>query len=238
MGIENLNDRGHSNIEDAHFIREKMIPVAFQFERWNVVVHQAYQAIELLIKGMICLTGHVPRVTHNTDFLIDELFSYVPPNASEVPSIPFVVYALVPDSRNGYGVWLYGTTIEIAKVVHGITSVMTHFPLSQDLLRADAILRLGLEVKNFTVRLMLDNDQVLALTDASLIGPFTLRREFVRQPSKAKVEVLKELGRKLRTNRESSFYSERDYALDEAEEAIRLYDDANAVAACFLVEEH
>ena len=67
---EEIYSRGQSNIEDAHFIRENFIPSALKNEKWNVVVHQSYQALELLIKGMTCLTGQIPRKVHELEALI------------------------------------------------------------------------------------------------------------------------------------------------------------------------
>jgi hypothetical protein len=202
-----------------------------------VVVQQAYQSLELLVKGMICLTGHAPRVTHNTDLLIGELLDNVSPTTSEEPRVPFAVFASSMDGGNGYGVWLYDASVEIVKVISRTFTAIAHFSI-RDLLRADAILCLGLEVKDFTMRLILDGEPVFVATDSSVSGPLTLRREFVREPSMGKVTLLKEIGRKLRLNRESSFYAERTYAKTEAAEAMRLFDDANEVATCFLVEEH
>jgi hypothetical protein len=237
METVNLLNRGHSNIEDAHFIRAHVIPMAFQHERWGVVVHQAYQSLELLVKGMICLTGHAPHITHNTNLLIGELLDSVSSIPSEEPRVPFAVFASSMGSGNRYGVWLHDVSVEIVTVISGTFTVIAHFPI-RDLLRADAILRLGLEVKDFTMRLILDGEPVFVATNSSVSEPLTIKREFVREPSMGKVTLLKEIGRKLRLNRESSFYAERTYTKIEAAEAIRLFDDANEVATCFLVEEH
>jgi hypothetical protein len=102
--------RGINNIEDARFIREHFIPIAHGAKRWNVAVHQAYQATELLIKSMICLTGHQPlnlsgRTTHIIEELIDRLLGIIDaaPGRQHDGGC-----AVVARFENGYraGVWL------------------------------------------------------------------------------------------------------------------------------------
>lgn len=235
MDTEDLYRRGRSNIEDAHFIRANLIPEALQHEKWNLVVHQAFQAIELLLKGMTCLTGHKPAKDHNTQLLIDNLLNIVSSASPTRPHFPYSLFVSTTDGNNGYGIWMYDGFVELFRHLAGSVTSLGSKKIS-DLLNAVEILRLELDVRDLTVNLTLDGEQVFSQTDSALIGHFTLKRGFVREPSSKKMDLLREISRKLRSSRESSFYSERFYTQHQALEAIQLLDDANEAAAYFFVE--
>jgi hypothetical protein len=124
----------------------------------------------------------------------------------------------------------------LAKRAANTFTFMSSGPIG-DLLRADAILRLGLQVESCTVRVTVGGETISQQVDASLSGPFSLKREFVREPSLKKVDRLRCIGEQLRSNREPAFYSEQDFSENHSDDAVRLLEEANEVAACFLIKE-
>ena len=119
MNVELLR-RGEQNIEDAAFVRDHFIPTATKSQRWNIVVYEAFLTIELIVKGMICLSGNKPDKNHDVHHLVDQFHKLLP---DEINSQPFLYSAASP-SGHAYGIYSDGRSIQLLKKVHGVYTSM------------------------------------------------------------------------------------------------------------------
>jgi len=236
MTREQVLERGLRNVEDAHFIREHVIPIAKEYQRWNILVHQAHQITELLIKGMIFLTGTPACRTHDLSLLVDQLSDVISLISRDETRIPFAIFASSGPDSQGYGIWLYDHKVNIVKRVRDAITILGQFD-GGDLSKADVILQLSLEIQDSTVSLGSGGKTIWVQTDSSHTGPFSLRREIVRVPDSQTIAKLEEIGGRLRKDRERAFYSEHFFTEAEALEAIQQANEFNELAACFLIEE-
>ena len=70
---DSLVSQGIRNIDDARFIQKHIIPIAYEHEKWNLVIFESQRAFELTLKGIIRLNGRVTKPNHELDKLIDTL---------------------------------------------------------------------------------------------------------------------------------------------------------------------
>lgn len=64
---------GLRNVHDAKFIRDSIVPVAIEHEKWNLVVHESHRSVELLLGGLIYLLGGDPMQSkHNLEGLVQK----------------------------------------------------------------------------------------------------------------------------------------------------------------------
>jgi len=64
--------RGEESIADANFVRRRFINFAYREHRWNIVVFECFRVVELLVKGIVCLSGHAPRESHSIKHVVDD----------------------------------------------------------------------------------------------------------------------------------------------------------------------
>jgi len=227
-----LIEQGQRNIDDARFIKEHTIDIALNHKRWNIVVYEAQRVTELLLKGIICLTGHSPSHTHNFSNLVDELCNILP-TLSRIPTF----LATYTEDGSGYGVQINEDEIRFYRrdgVVY--TQLGSGSSLSAqrgELFNADKLANVSIRVKNGTITLLTDGQEISSEADPTYKGQAEIERGFVHQPNYYRVEQLKKIGKKLRRNREKAFYGEHAFTQEQAEKARSLMHEANKAASCF-----
>jgi hypothetical protein len=228
--MSDLFQRGINNIKDARFIREQITQVAKDNERWNIVVHQSYQVVELLIKGMICLTKNKPHHDHKIEVLIDQLLNIL----TQKPANSFTPIAVI--SPNGfYGLWLTGNNIHVGKFINGTYTELGNNPINFEI-KADNLLQMRLIIESNSILLKSGTEIVWAHSDSSLTGSFQMEWNITQTPTAQQVDRLKEIGKKLKASREKAFYTEQIFAEDDASKAIDLMNEVNTLLAYFLIE--
>lgn len=213
--------RGELNIADAAFVRDHFIPAAVESERWNIVVFEAFRTIELLMKGMVCLSGHAPRQSHEVQYLVDDFLELL---AAKRDSQPFLYSAASP-SGHAYGIYWDGTSIQLLKKVAGLYTVLASTGREQ-MASIDRLLRLSLDVEGFAVSVYCGNELILRTADASILDATRFSRSFERAPDPARVETLRRCAERLRATREDAFFGTVPFSKEDAEEAVLLMNSA------------
>jgi hypothetical protein len=138
--------RGELNIADAAFVRDHFIPAAMESRRWNIVVFEAFRTIELLLKGMVCLSGHVPRQSHEIHYLVDDFIKFL---GTKTDLQPFLYSAASPNG-GAYGIYWDGASIQLLKRIAGLYTLIASTGTKQPIY-IDRLLSLRLDVEDFTV---------------------------------------------------------------------------------------
>jgi len=230
---QELYQRGQRNIEDAIFIKEHVVSVAMQYQRWNIVVFEAQRVTELILKGIICLTGHTPRWTHKIDTLVNRLCKIlsVLPESETIPLF-FAIYA---PNGDGYGVCLDNDTIYCYRRDNNVYTQLGPSLPASDLLSADKLLKLNLEIAGDTITLSSEGRKIISRSDVTYSGAFKLQRGFVKEPNSKRIVLLQKAGSKLNENREKAFYGQQAYSEKDAISTTSLMNEAIEAAACFFV---
>ena len=229
MNKEQLYNRGQRSIADGIFIRDRVIPLALENKHWNIVVFESYRVIELLIKGMICVSGYTPRETHEIDSLV-ERFSVILHNAKK--SLPFT-YTLFGIRGNCYGVTVKGGVIELFRRNSEIYTQLARIPFRE--LAVDELLRMKLEYSGTTLTLYVNDQELIRHTDSGVLNAKRFERGFVKNPDKLRLSDLKHAVKELRAHRESAFYSTRVYLEEDAHRAISFMEIASEASKTFVV---
>lgn len=234
MNDSGLIKQGERNLADATFVRRYSIPLALEHKRWNIVVYEAQRVTELLLKGIICLTGCQPLHTHQIHELVEQLSQILP----TLPEDSLVFVACTP-SGEGYGVRIFKDRITIFRRDDDkdCETTLGASISAGPLLSADRLLNFELQVVNETLILSCEGNHIATRTDRTYQGKPDIQRGFTRQPSREKVTRLNNIGERLKINRETAFYGEVEFSEDHAKESIGLMEEAFLVASCFFVEE-
>jgi hypothetical protein len=221
--------RGELNIADAAFVRDHFIPAAMESERWNIVVFEAFRTIELLMKGMVCLSGHVPRQSHEVQYLIDDFLALL---TAKRDSQPFFYSATSP-SGHAYGIYFDGTSIQLLKKVAGFYTLLASTGTKKET-SIDRLLRLRLDVEGFTVSVYFGDELLLRTADAAISDATRFSRSFERTPDPVRVETLRRSAEQLRANREAAFFGTVPFSKEDAEAAVLLMKSALSEARAFV----
>ena len=239
MPTAELLARGINNIEDARFIRDRFIPVALAAGRWNVVVHQAYQATELLIKGMICIAGHQPlnlsgHTTHKVGELIERLLHAIDTGRGRQRNGGCAVIARFENGCTA-GVWLVDGALFLVEIGTMPAIISTGSSISS--LTASDILNVTLATEGSSLQVSVKGQVVLSGSDSCFTGSYTLEYALPTRPGRACIEQITRAGDSLKKTRETSFYSETTYNASDADNAIGLMNEINIAAANFLIDD-
>jgi hypothetical protein len=227
-----LFEQGQRNLTDASFIKRHSIPLALKHKRWNIVVYEAQRVTELLLKGIICLTGHSPLHTHHIHKLVDQLNSILP-SLSET-SLVFITYT--PEGE-GYGVRIYDDKICIFRRDNNVETQLGPSIPADSFLSADKLLSFELVVFNTKITLACEGEEIATRRDSTYEGKPEIRQGFTRQPNKLRIARLKQAGEQLKRSREAAFYGEAAFSEEDTRRAISLMEDAFLAASCFFIEE-
>jgi hypothetical protein len=212
----------------------RLLPISTPFgytsreQRWNIVVFESYRVTELLLKGMMCLSGHTPKPIHDLDKLADRFAEIL---SRRRAILPFTC-AIRDAKGNCYGVNLSGTTIELFSCIGGVYTQMARLRHRQ--LTLDEILRLKLTVSNCVVRLSLNNEEVIAHTDAAINRATKIQTGFVCHPDPMRLKQLRDAVRELRSQREAAFYTSKVYGEKEALRAIEQMNTMQEASSAFI----
>jgi hypothetical protein len=226
-----LATRGEESIADANFLRRNLITLAYRHKRWNIVVFECFRVVELLVKGIVCITGHAPRISHSIEHVVDDLVRIQGRQRNTAP----LLVSLVTRGKNRYGVHLTGNTLSLLKEING---AWTQLGLSTHRLPTDQLVRITLSMQDCAVTASVDGKILFRGTDASLAPPFRLRREIVRAPRAASIAALKTLSRSLLSTREDAFFSTRSFGQREARIAIAKMNLALGATKSFYIEKY
>ena len=154
-----------SNIWDASFVKDDVIPLACRKKRWNVVVFESQRVIELGLRGIVRLLGETPHEHHN----LARHVAHVHRIMSSSKRLPFVAgaYALGGDC---YGVYVSGNSLVVVKRIAGTHTQMSERHLGPSWAEHEHEIALQVDGSHLTVRL--DGDIFVSLTDADVMGPF------------------------------------------------------------------
>jgi HEPN domain-containing protein len=231
MNLQERYERGGRLFEDAIFIKDEIIPRAYAVRRWNVVVFEAYRVAELFTKSLFFYAGYEPKESHELDKLIDKLCNLLDKTNWSVPFI----YSLIGKKGNCYGVSFLNNRIEFLKRVANRYTVLGSAPLPS--LAIDDILSLQIDVNHFCWTVRKGNEVILSGMDASLSEPFQLKRTLVKPSHNVIVPIIKSFLTELRDTREESFYSERPFSEQDADQAIARMTRIFDLSKAFFVEE-
>lgn len=228
MNRRDLLQRGELNIADAAFVRDHFIPAALEQGRWNIVVFESFRAIELLIKGLVCLSGHAPRQSHEIHLLVDDFLKLL---ATEKNSQPFL-YSAVSPSGHAYGIYWDGTSIQLLKKVAGSYTVLGSTP--NETVSIDRLLRIRLDVDGSKVSVHCDGELILQTTDSSIPDATRYSRSFERAPDLDRVHKLREAAERLRATREDAYFGTMLFSKQKAEKAVTLMNSALLESRAFV----
>lgn len=226
-----LLTRGEDSIADANFLRRNLVTLAYRHERWNIVVFECYRVVELLVKGISCLSGYAPRQSHSVEHVVGDLVGNL--RREHVPAPLF--FCLETAASNRYGIHLTGNAVSLLKEIGGNWAQLGY---ANHRLPGDQLVRVTLSAQNFTVTASVEGETLIRCTDASLAPPFRQRRRFLRAPRAASIAALKALGRNLLSTREEAFFSTRQFTRREARSAMAQMNLALGATKSFYVERH
>jgi HEPN domain-containing protein len=219
--------RGALNIEDAAFVRDHFIPVAMKSKRWNIVMFEAFRTIELIIKGMVRLSGHEPRNSHEVKYVIDDFLKLL---ARKRKSLPFLYSAASP-SGHAYGIYSDGTFLELLKKVHGTYTSLAAIRSETSI---DQLLQLRLDVEKSTVSVYCGDELILRTTDSTISDATRFSRSFNSPSNPAQIETLKKAAEQLKKTRPVAFFSDKFFSEDDAKKALSLMDSALEASKAFV----
>ena len=196
--------------------------------RWNIAVFEAFRVVELVIKGMICLSGHAPRHTHELDRLVEDFESLLGRTKTTVPYL----FALEATNGDCFGVLFAQGCIYLQKRTEG--SYTTLGSVGQPQLALDDLLRLRLEVDGSEVAIYHGDEVLLSTWSLSVKDPVRIVRGFTKQPDHVRIARLKQAAVALRTHREAAFFGVAAYRYHEAERAVVEMDEALNAATAFV----
>jgi HEPN domain-containing protein len=227
----NRNDviaRGERSVSDAMYIRDRLLPVAWEAERWGIVVFESFRVCELVLKGLICLMGYAPRHTHELACLIDDLIELL----TKRPRRQRFLLGAKEPKGNAYAVFLDEKTIELWRIDDRTVTVLAARPsnIAQDAL---ATLRLRLDVGSL-ITVKYGDGVIFQHPDATYTGPFRAERSFVVVPDDQRIGLMREAAEALRREREAAFYAVLQYSADDAQRAVRAMEHFVATAAMFI----
>jgi hypothetical protein len=219
--------RGELNITDAAFVRDHFIPAAMKAKRWNIVVYEAFRTVELLIKGIFCLSGNKPdKKNHDVHHLIDKFLTLL---EAERNSQPFFYSATSP-SGHAYGIYSDGKSIQLMNKVHGIYTSMAAAPREASI---NELLLLELEVKGSTVSVYCGDKLIFKQTDSTIPDATNFSRSF-KCPDPAQLKPLRRTAKQLKKKRTLAFFGEVHFSKRDAEEAVSLMHSALSAAKAFV----
>ncbi len=222
--------RGEESIADANFLRRNLITIAYREDRWNIVVFECFRVVELVVKGIVCLSGHAPRETHSIGHVVDDFLRNLERRRTAAP----LFVSLETPAKNRYGVSLTGKTLSLFKEIAG---VWTQLGQATHRLPADQLVRVALTAQRSAVTVSVDGKPLLGGTDSSLAPPFRMHRSFVRIPRAASIGALKALSGSLLSTRESAFFTTRRFTQRDARSAIARMNLALGATKSFYVEK-
>ena len=222
--------RGEESIADANFVRRRFINFAYREHRWNIVVFECFRVVELLVKGIVCLSGHAPRESHSIEHVVDDFVKTLLRRRTGAP----LFVSLETPARNRYGISLTGKTLSLFKEIAGVWTQLGH---ATHRLPADQLVRVALTVQKSEISVTVDGKVLLGGTDSSLLPPFRMRRGFVRAPSTASIGALKILSRSLLSTRESAFFTTRRFTQQDARSAVAKMNLALGATKSFYIEK-
>jgi len=233
---QELFNRGHRNIEDAYFVRDIFIPSAFEKQKWNIVVYEAYRVVELVVKGIMCLAGIPPilenqaKYTHN----IKKLIILFQNELSKVNGrVPYFLALKSPSSDNHYGIEIIGNKAYLYIYVAGLSTELQS-PIDLSSISVDGLINLNFHYEDNTLTLIHNNKTLTLHTDATF-GADKLKFEmgFQRIPDNERVNKIAEIGELLLKNRTAAFYSERIYSKEDALTALDNMNEALEASKAF-----
>jgi HEPN domain-containing protein len=222
--VNDTLSRGFASVEEARFSRFNLLPIARNSSRWNLVVAECFRIVELLIKGLSCLAGNVPKANHELDQLLTNLFEHLLSNPGATP----LALHVVDDLGEGFAVDLNGG---VASILH--VSNLGYATYSQ--LGSSAIFTFS---RPETIHIVADGEMVSVSVAERTVSQraangMVFRGSFGRADAAA-VDELKRLAAALRKHREVSLYHERRYLKEHALEAIGTMEAAFAALAPFI----
>jgi hypothetical protein len=229
MNRTELLRRGDLNVADAAFVRERFIPAAMEAGRWNIVVFEAFRVIELLIKGMVCLSGHEPRQSHTIEALVDDFCKLL---ARESYSLPFL-YSVASPQGNAYGIYWDGASVQLLKKVWDSYTLLASKPWKAPPI--DSLLRLRLKVGDDEISVYSDDKVILRMTDATIPNAVRFTRSFQRSPDPTAVQKLRTAAEQLKATRKEAFFGTVIFSKENAEATVEIMQSAVEASKAFVI---
>ncbi len=238
LDIEELKKRGKRNIEDAIFIKEKLIPIAVKYEHWNIVVFESYAVIELIMKGLICLTKNAPCKTHEIKKLVEQMLNILSMFSANNSWLP-LLYNHYPKSGDGYCVDIDSDIIRVYRIDNDVYTQLGASSAVRNIKSVDEILRLTVKKFKNEIAVSVGDDEIIRRNDSTYDFPdeSEWERGFNLRPNSERLGLLIRLGKKLRRIREKSFYGEIIYDEEKAKKVVSSMDEWLDAAACFFISD-
>lgn len=231
MKIEERYKRGNQLIEDAFFIKDLVMPMGCEAERWIVVVFEAYRVSELYIKALFFYSGYSPKETHQLDVIVNDLCAFL---KKEKWKVPFL-YSLVESSGDGYGIIFIGTSLQFFKRIANTYTELGVYEISE--IPTGDLVNIKINVDGPHITVFLGKKAIIKTSNSFLKQSLKLHRTLVKPSDGECIDKLKRLVAELRDTREQAFYSERLFTKDEASIAIEKMNRIVELSKSFLVLE-
>lgn len=224
--------RGIGMVEDALFVKDKFIPTAISDQRWNIVCYEAYRVTELLIKGMINLSGLWYLEIHELNKILDW---YTEKLSEELGALPVFYRVITPNKF--YIISDFDNiqkTIQILLYASGIFTELGSGDI--DDLPNEALSEVVLKHSDNTWKMFKGNTEIMSTTSAANVvhDPGNICISLYKMLDPERITVIKQSVIKLRDKRERAFYSEKIYSKEDASNSITLMDETLALSTEFI----
>ena len=208
--------QGVQNIDDAVFVRNHLIPLARTHQRWNIVVYESHRAIELTLRAMICLSGHMPPESHDLERHINYLEKITPVGFNTLILRDGVTYFRLGEL---FGIRIVSTTVEL--IEHPYEMYKSHSTCSiPSPLRGMVNVRLIPTAKG--VDLFINNEKLLSHGTKAQAEHFEgILKILSTQEKVRRFRELKKFAKRLYQKRATAFYGEVQYSREDASLAFR-----------------
>ncbi len=172
-GLDTLREQGIQNISDGLYIKSKIIPLAYSDEHWHIVVAQTHMSVELILKGLIRVTGQETRKSgkdrHDLKPLLTEFTRRLETDSDAIPQLHLWLHK----NSNFYGLELFydksnNTLYEyVFKYVAGIYTMLSTSGVDISVARnANYIL----QKNGWELKLYRNGNLITHHTDASILS--------------------------------------------------------------------
>lgn len=210
-------------MEDATFVREKIIDMAVHAQRWNIVVFELYRSAELLIKGIIYSFGYEPMQHHKLHNLIEQLSNLLEKSKESL----LFNHKILDPSGNCYKIKIIRNSMYLTRQINGLSTILAFTPKMPSAYLTPKLVRTGSAIAVYQ-----DKKIIISATDTSISDNIHYEADFIRKPNEQNLEQLKTIVKNLLSTREQAFYRERHFSQTDGENAIEaLHEVFNLVKA-------
>lgn len=212
---DDLFSVGIRNVENAYFLKSKILPIMAKNEKWCLTVSECHRITEILLSGMILLLGGSPKQrTRNLEGLVQKLQDSI--SASKGP-LGFEIGLYGSEGRN-FGIRLNDGGLLLLEECGETFIVRVGHVIPSGIIEGGAKIAIGLSDYGEIV-ISIDGKSVLSypaeINDTRILTE--IRRNLRIDPSRERLKKLKNIGKHFTHSLLlDSRYSERKISKEEA----------------------